>query len=46
MARHREIVRDHILDNDSGLLKMLFHREVTVLRPCNRAQVAAVPCEL
>lgn len=26
-ARYREIVRGHILGDDSGLLKMLFHRE-------------------
>ena len=27
MARHREIARGHILGDDSGLLKMFFHRE-------------------
>ena len=27
MARYREIARGHILGDDSGLLKMLFHRE-------------------
>ena len=27
MARYREIVRGHILGDDSDLLKMLFHRE-------------------
>jgi NAD(P) transhydrogenase len=27
MARNREIARGHILGDDSGLLKMLFHRE-------------------
>ena len=29
MARNREIARGHILGDDSGLLKMLFHREAT-----------------
>ncbi len=27
VARYREIARGHILDDDSGFLKMLFHRE-------------------
>ena len=27
LARYREIARGHILGDDSGLLKMLFHRE-------------------
>lgn len=27
MARYREIARGHILGDDSGRLKMLFHRE-------------------
>lgn len=27
MARYREIARGHIMDDDSGLLKLLFHRE-------------------